>query len=145
MSDDSNFKGMSHVADVLQAVLKNSKSPLSEQFIRWRLWNSWPDVMGTAIARQTLPVGYHEGILYVWVKNSSQMQDLIFLVKPVREKINQFAIRCGWPESSGPWAHQVRFTLDRKSVPKLQESPEGLREFLAKQSPNEDGEPQRGR
>ncbi len=141
MSNPPKNRGISHVGDVLQSLLQNSKGALSEQFIRWRLWNAWPEVLGEEISRYTMPVSYHEGTVYIWVKNSARMQDLIFLVKPITEKINKYAHKCGWPEKSRPWARSVKFTLDRKTVPKLEESSEGLKEFLSKPFPSGDGEP----
>ena len=53
-------------ADVLQSLLQNSKSPLTEQFIRWKVWKAWPEVVGEEISRSTLPVGNLKGTLYIW-------------------------------------------------------------------------------
>ena len=123
-------------ASVLQSLLKSSKSPLSNQFIRWQLWNEWETVVGAEIAKHTMPVGFLGGTLYVWVKNAARMQELVFICQPLREKINDHI--------GASFVKFIRFTLDRKSVPSPQESEEGLREFLSKQPPSEDGEPQPG-
>lgn len=124
-------------SDVLQSLLQNGKSPLAEQFIRWRVWNSWAEIVGEQISKHTLPVSYLKGELYVWVDHPARMQELTFCVSELGFKINQF---CG-----KKWVRRIRFTLDRKSVPKPEESEAGLRDFLSTKSPNEDGEPQRGR
>src|SRR5690606_34385998 len=116
---------------------QNGNSRLSEQFIRWRLWNSWTDVVGREIGARTLPVGLKGGILFIWVKNSVWMQELQFLAEPIREKINTFVGR--------KFAKEIRFTLDRKTVPRPEETESGLREFLSEELPNGDGEPRRGR
>jgi len=125
-------------AEILLGVLKKSNTPLGSQFVRWRLWSNWAEVVGNEMAKHTVPVSFISGDLYVWVKSAARMQELLFLVKPLREKINEFAGQRNWVKS-------IRFTLDRKSVPKPEETDSDLREFLAKTSPNEDGEPQPGR
>ena len=125
---------LEHATVVLQSLLQTSKSPLSEQFIRWRLWNSWSEVVGNEISAHSMPVGFLNGMLYVWVNNSVRMQEMTFLVKQIRQKINTHLGR--------NYVRSIRFTLDRKTVPTPQESAEDLRGFLSKQSPSEDGEPQ---
>jgi len=37
-------------------LLQNSKSQLSDGFIRWRLEQKWPEIVGKTISDQTLPV-----------------------------------------------------------------------------------------
>lgn len=135
-SDDKNSRKsqLSHAANVLQLLFKAGKSPLSEQFIRWRLWSEWDQVVGPEMAKNSTPVSYLDGTLYVWVSSAPRMQEMTFLVRPLRDKINQFAGKS--------WVRSIRFTLDRKSVPRLEESSQDLREFLSTRSPNEDGEPQ---
>lgn len=96
-------------SSVLQTLLQNSKSPLSQQFDRWRLWKCWPDVVGAELARCTLPVGYQRGRLYIWVNHSARLQELTYMAQPLREKINAYMGR--------RWVSHIRFTLDRKSVP----------------------------
>lgn len=115
-------KDLESAADVLQSLLFEGKSPLAEQFIRWRLWRKWPDVVGPTISAQTIPVSMKDGVLYIWVKNSVWMQQLIFLAKPVREKINK---HLGTHQ-----VRQIRFTLDRKEVPNLEEASDAIKNFL---------------
>lgn len=119
--------------DVIFGILKQKKTALGSQFIRWRLWNQWSEVVGSEIAAHTVPVQYIRGELYVWVKSAARMQDLIFLAKPLKDKINKFA--------GQNWVKMIRFTLDRKAVPSSEEIASDLKEFLAKTAPNEDGEP----
>lgn len=121
------------VGDVLQGLLQNGKSPLSQQFTRWHLWQKWPEIVGKTISEQTDPVGYEKGVLFVWVKNSAWMQDLIFHVHPIKEQINNYLGR--------RWVKRIRFTLDRKMVPSRSESDEDLKAYLAKVPPSADGEP----
>ena len=97
------------VANVLQSVLGNGKSPLSEQFTRWKLWRCWPEVVGPNIASSTQPVSYHKGRLYIWVRSSTQMQELRFLVGDIKDRINDYLGR--------EYVKFIQFTLDQKSVP----------------------------
>jgi predicted nucleic acid-binding Zn ribbon protein len=115
---------LSHVGDVLQSLLQSSKSPLSEQFTRWRLWHKWDEVVGSEIAKNSMPVSYLNGTLYVWVNSAPRMQEMTFLVREIRQKINQFAGKA--------WITSIRFTLDRKTVPTVQDSEAGVGEFLNK-------------
>ncbi len=109
---------------VLQAILGNSKHPLARQFQRWKLWHKWPEIVGKNLANVSEPVGLYNDTLWVWVKNSTWMQELQFIKKPICDKVNQHV--------GEAFVKQVRFTLDRKSVPKLSESSPDLRNFLSK-------------
>lgn len=126
---------MTSVSDVLQALFTDGKSPLSDEFSRWQLWRKWPEIVGPTISTNTDPVGLKDGILFVWVKNSVWMQQMNFMAKPIKEKVNEFYGR--------KRVKMVRFTLDRKSVPKLEEAEEGLLGYLSNTPPSEGGEPQR--
>ncbi len=95
-------------SEVLQTLLENSKSPLSDQFIRWKLWARWEEIVGKTIAEQTLPVGYQRGSLLVWVKNSTWMQQMVFMREPMIRTINSKLNR--------QFVHFIRFTLDRREV-----------------------------
>jgi predicted nucleic acid-binding Zn ribbon protein len=128
--NDRKASNLSHVANVLQSLLQSSKSPLSEQFIRWRLWSEWESIVGAEIAKNSMPVGYLNGTLYVWVKSAPRMQEMTFMVRPLREKINKFAGKY--------WVNSIRFTLDRKAVPQTQEGESELRDFINKDSTKED-------
>lgn len=128
MADDDKKRQsqLTASADVLQALLQNRKGPLTEQFVRWRVWNAWPEVVGAEIAKNTLPVGYLKGTLYIWVKSGPRMQELLFLLDSLRDRINKFA--------GAHWVKSIRLTLDRKSVPQLEDAGEKMRDFVAKTS-----------
>lgn len=132
---DKKSKKPEAASDVLQSLLQNGKSALAEQFIRWRVWNSWADIVGPQVAKNTLPVSYVKGELYVWVDHPARMQELTFCVVEIAKKINAF---CG-----KRWVKRIRFTLDRKSVPKPEETAEDLRDFLSTRPPNAGGRPPR--
>ena len=127
---------LTSASDVLQGLLQNSGTKLGQSFTRWRLWHNWDQVVGPSVASHTDPVGYSNGILYVWVENSVRLQEVSFLASQLIRNINTHVGR--------KWVRRIRFTLDRKSVPKHEEMSKGLRDFLSKQPPNEGGEPQPG-
>lgn len=95
-------------ADVLQALLQNSKSQLSDGFVRWRLEQKWRDVVGPTIAEQTLPCAYERGTLHIWVRHSAWMQQLWFFQDAIKEKVNAHLGK--------NWVRQVRFTLSRRAA-----------------------------
>ena len=121
-------------ADVLQVLLADGKSGFSDQFQRWRLWRQWPSVVGDSLAQNTCPVGFQGGCLIVWVDHPARVHDLHYVKKAMIDRVNKHLGR-GWVKS-------MRFTTDRKAVPKLEESDEGLRDYLSKSPPSGDGEPQ---
>lgn len=101
-------------SQVLQSLFESGNSELSEQFIRWKLWKKWGEFVGPSISQVCEPVGYRRGVLYVWVKNSTWMQQLIFMLDPMRDKINK---------SLGiQYVKTIHLTLDRRSVPKDQQA-----------------------
>ncbi len=119
---------LSSSSEILQSVLQEKSSPISTQFTRWKLWHCWENVVGKDMAQYTTPVGYLRGRLYIWVRHPTHMQNLIFMVGPIRDKINQFIGR--------KWVQSIRFTLDRRSVPEQAEMSEEFRKFLSMPSPS---------
>lgn len=69
------------------------------------------------------PVGYHRGVLYVWVKNSSWMQQLVFMREPMKDAINK--------KLEMKYVHEIRLTLDRKAVPADAQETQELRDSLS--------------
>jgi hypothetical protein len=128
MSDDKEkkerYSRLDAAASVLQEVFRGDSTPLSDSFLRWRVWNSWESIVGAQIASSSLPVGYVRGCLTVWVKSAARLQEMTFVVKPLMEKINTHVGK--------RWVRQIRFTQDRKSVPAPAESDQSLREFTEK-------------
>lgn len=95
--------------EVLQALFENGNSPLAGPFLRWKLWKKWSDYVGPTIAAVTEPVGFRKGTLFLWVHNSSWMQQLLFLREQIKKSINEKVGR-----------NQIRtisFTLNRNLVP----------------------------
>lgn len=126
MSNKKNERDsqLDSAASVLQALMKGQSSALSDSFLRWRLWNSWADLVGKEIAASSLPVGYMKGTLYVWCKSAARMQELTFMVRPLMEKVNTFIGK--------KWVRSIRFTLDKKTVPTPDETSEEFKAFIEK-------------
>lgn len=115
-------------SEVLQRLFENGKSPLSEQFMRWKLWAKWEEVVGPTIAKNAEPVGFQRGVLYVWVRNSSWMQQMIFMKDPIRDTINQ--------KFENNFVKYIKFTLDRREVPT--EDTSTFKEMIQKIAPESD-------
>lgn len=108
----SKRKGtLTEVSSILQTLLEKSRNPLSDQFLRWKLWYNWKDIVGEAISKKCLPAGYRDGVLWVWVKNSVWMHHLLFLREDITDAINKKIGR--------HFVKMIRFTLDRHEVPDL--------------------------
>ena len=103
--------------DVLQGMLDKGNSPLAQDFKRFRLKLDWESVVGPTIASRCSPVGYANGIVYIWVINSSWMNQLVFARKEFLKKINSYAGK--------GWAREIRFTQDPRDVPSNAVSLEG--------------------
>jgi len=107
---------------VLQSLLFESKSPLAEEFYRWRLWRYWGQVAGPTISANSRPVRLSQGVLYVWVKSAPWMQQLIYMAKPLKNKINTFF--------GQEKVKMVRFTMNAHEVPDLENAPDEVKDFL---------------
>ena len=99
---------LTQVADVLQGLLQNSKSELSDGFTRFRLEQEWTEVVGPTIGSQTLPCAFEKGTLFIYVKHPAWAQELRFFQDSIREKVNTHLNR--------EWAKYIRFTLSRRAA-----------------------------
>lgn len=111
-------------SEALQGLFENGKSPLSQQFLRWKIWRKWAEFVGASIGEHSEPVGYVRGTLYVWVKNSTWMQQMVFMKNPIRDQINK---KLGFN-----FVKNIHFTLDKMSVPKDAQEAKDLKESIAK-------------
>lgn len=105
---------LTQAADVLQGLLQNSKSQLSDGFIRWRLEQEWSTVVGATISQQTVPCAYERGVLFIWVKHPAWAQELRFFTDSIKEKVNAHL----GPIEGREWARDVKFTLSRRAAVK---------------------------
>lgn len=104
---------LSSGSSIIQSLFQDKSSPLSEQFLRWKIWYSWSQYVGSSMAKCCLPVSFDKGTLYIWVKNSTWMHHLLFLKDSIQEKINQ--------NLGKPFVKRIRFTLDRHEVPNAED------------------------
>ena len=95
-------------ADVLQGLLQNSKSHLSDGFLRWRVEQEWREIVGEMISEQTAPCAFENGTLFIWVRHSVWMQQLYFFQESIKEKVNKHVGR--------EWAKDVKLTLSRRAL-----------------------------
>lgn len=112
-------------AEVLKSLFEEKAGgPVSEQFLRWKLWLNWKDIVGPTTAEYTEPVSYHNGILYLWVKNSSWMQQMTFISETIKVTINQ--------KFKKDFVKEIRYTLDRKNTPTKEniKFQENLKKFI---------------
>ncbi len=131
MNSENKPKGKLSVgSEVLQRLFENGKSPLSEQFLRWKLWAKWEEVVGPTIAKNAEPVGFQRGVLYIWVRNSSWMQQMIFMKDHIQNSINT--------KFDNNFVKYIKFTLDRREVP--QGDQQGFKEMISKIAPENDNE-----
>lgn len=110
MSSEQDFKAKFNTsAEVLHKLLEDKAGPVSDQYLRWKLWLTWKDVVGETVAENAEPISYHQGVLWLWVKNSVWMQQMSFMLEPIKNSVNQ-KFRAGFVK-------EVRLTLDRKMTP----------------------------
>ncbi len=109
---DNDFKSkFKSSAEVLKSLFEEKEGgPVSEQFQRWKLWLNWKDIVGPTTAEYTEPVAYHNGVLWLWVKNSTWMQQMTFMSETIKNTVNQ--------KYKKGFVTEIRYTLDRKNIPK---------------------------
>lgn len=112
MSTEKDFKSKFKTsAEVLQSLFEGHTGPVSNQFLRWKLWLNWSEVVGPTIAEICEPISYHHGTLWLWTKNSVQMQHLTFMLEGIKQAVNS--------KYKAGFVKEIRLTLDRKNIPAL--------------------------
>lgn len=122
MSDREKDQKLQPVSNVLQSLFTKGKSPLSDQFLRWRLWSTWHEVVGEEMAQYSTPVGFYDGTILIWVRTAAHMQEMNYGRELLRNRINQFV--------GFSWVKLVKFTVDRKDVPQQDEATDQFKSFL---------------
>ncbi|NUM58821.1 MAG: DUF721 domain-containing protein [Bdellovibrionaceae bacterium] len=122
--DEMDFKTKFKISgQVLQNLFEGGNSPLSEHFLRWKLWSKWRDLMGTSIADMSEPVGYSDKKLYVYVKNPTMMHHMYFLKNNMVRKIQK--------DFHPHFINDIVFTLDRKKVPSSEIEKDKIKDSLS--------------
>ena len=101
---DEREKKLDSVANVLQGLFENSKSPLAEGFQRYRLELQWQEVVGTQIGRFSRPVDYNRGLLTIAVNNASLLTELQYFRQDLMTKINTHV--------GSVWVKKIRFVSE---------------------------------
>ena len=96
-------------AEVLQNLFSEKEGPVADQYLRWKLWMSWAEIVGPTTSSCCEPVAYHQGTLWLWVKNATWMTQLNFMSDTIKNTINQ--------KFSQNMIREIRLTMDRKNVP----------------------------
>ncbi len=94
--------------DVLEKLLSKGKTPLAQDFQRYRLKTDWEKIVGPTIAAKTSPISFAHKILHIWVTSSTWMNQLFYARKEILKKINL--------EMGAGWAREIRFTLDHRQI-----------------------------
>lgn len=112
--------------EVLQGLFENGKSPLSEQFLRWKMWAHWEEIVGSTLSKSCEPVGLQWGVLVIWVPHSTVMQQMMFLKENIL-----LAVKKAFPQMQ---VKDVKFTLDRKAVPTRDRERSQAKNFVKRMS-----------
>jgi predicted nucleic acid-binding Zn ribbon protein len=96
-------------AEVLHKLLEEKTGPVSDQYLRWKLWLSWKEIVGSTISENAEPVSYRHGVLWLCVRSSVWMQQMTFMLEPIKTSINQ--------KFKEGFVNEIRLTLDRKQLP----------------------------
>lgn len=101
-------------------------SHMADQFLRWKLWMNWKDIVGPMTAECCEPVAFHKGTLWLWVKNSTWLTQLNFMSETIKNTINQ--------KFAAGAVKEIRVTTDRKNVPSVHDAEfqNNLQKFVKK-------------
>lgn len=122
--DEIDLKSKFKVSgQVLQNLFESGNSPLSQHFLRWKLWSKWRELMGASISDSCEPVGYANKKLYIFVKNSTMMHHMYFLKGNMIRKIQK--------DFHKDFVTEIVFTLDRKKIPSDEFQKEKLKDDLS--------------
>lgn len=125
MSSDKDYKTkFKSGAEVLHRLLEDKAGPVSDQYLRWKLWLSWKDIVGPTVAQNAEPIGYKRGVLWLWVPNSVWMQQMSFMLEPIKNSVNQ--------KFKENFVQEIKLTLDRRLTPELsnEDFKKSLKKFI---------------
>ena len=110
MSSEQDFKSKFKTsAEVLHRLLEDKAGPVSDQYLRWKLWLAWKHIVGPTVSENAEPIAYHRGVLWLCVKNSVWMTQMMFMIEPIKNSVNQ--------KFKEGFVKEVRLTLDRRLTP----------------------------
>jgi hypothetical protein len=127
MSSEQDYKTKFKTgAEVLHKLLEEKAGPVSDQYLRWKLWLNWKEVVGSTISENAEPISYNRGVLWLCVKNSVWMQQMTFMLEPIKNSVNQ--------KFKEGFVKEVKLTLDRRLTPQPddEEFKRNLNKFIKK-------------
>jgi hypothetical protein len=124
MADEDFENKFKTGTEVLQKLFEGGNSPLSQQFIRWKMWSKWDQVVGPTLAKQTEPVGLQRSTLWIWVPHSTVLHQMTFLKDNILQVVQK-----AYPKLK---VTEIRFTLDRKQTPQAQDPRDKAQAFIKK-------------
>lgn len=111
-------------AEVLQKLLEGKASPVSDQYLRWKLWLNWKDIVGPTVSDHSEPISYRNGLLWLCVENSVWVQHFGFMTETIKQTINQ--------KFKEGFVREIRYTTDRRQVPSIEDDQfrDNVKKFL---------------
>lgn len=90
-------------ADVVQSLFQNSKSQLSDGFLRYKLELGWREVVGETLVANTRPTQFRDGVLTIAVSNSGWVHHLQFFREEIISKVNAYVGKT--------WVTEVKYVV----------------------------------
>ncbi len=79
------------LGDAISILFKQEKLDL--KISRFSIKNSWSDIVGEHIARQTTEIGFNEQTLFLTLKSAALKQELSYNKQQIIDLVNKF---CGY-------------------------------------------------
>jgi predicted nucleic acid-binding Zn ribbon protein len=83
---DEKKESLTPLSDVISSLLGDASLPFNPD--DGRIWRVWEEVVGVPVARHTRPLWIKEGKLRVSVTDPIWLQELGYVEKTIREKLN---------------------------------------------------------
>ncbi|MBC7466528.1 MAG: DUF721 domain-containing protein [Bdellovibrio sp.] len=111
-------------AEVLQKLLEGKAGPVSDQYLRWKLWLNWKDIVGPTVSQHSEPISYRNGLLWLCVDNAVWMQQMGFMTETIKKTINE--------KFKQGFVREIRYTTDRRQVPSAEDDQfrDNVKKFL---------------
>lgn len=87
MNQKKNKTDLVHIGDILEKALSEYRPAKDMEMTR--IWAHWDEAVGSAVSENAKPGAFNKGTLIVNVSSSVWMQQLKFLEKDIRAKLNR--------------------------------------------------------
>lgn len=82
------FNNEKPIKQVINELLNAYK--LTGKIDELKIWNSWPEIMGTVIAKNTGKINLKGGTLTIYIESAPLKNELVFHRTVILQKINAF-------------------------------------------------------